>query len=108
MSYVCIHVTVDPSVACKNNPHQLLANPVDCAQYYDCSQKTSSMGQDYLKECKYPDLFSPVTKKCQDFQTVKCDKRPEPQAPCKYTFVIRVPCIESIYKIKNGISLAYR
>ncbi|CAG2185606.1 unnamed protein product [Mytilus edulis] len=55
-----VNCPLDPSVACKNNPHQLLANPVNCAQYYDCSQKTSSMGQDYLKECKYPDLFSTV------------------------------------------------
>ena len=36
-----------------------------------------------MKECPYPDLFSPRTLECDEFTRVTCDKVPEPQAPCK-------------------------
>ena len=37
-----------------------------------------------VEECTYPDLFSRVTMKCDRFEQVDCDHRPEPQAPCEY------------------------
>ncbi|KAJ8316017.1 hypothetical protein KUTeg_006031 [Tegillarca granosa] len=76
---------VDPVALCKNKKSQIFINPVNCAQYYDCSKVNTSLGKAFLSECKYPKLFSSTTKKCEDFTSVKCDRRPEPQAPCKYT-----------------------
>lgn len=50
-----------------------------CAMYINCSRTGH-----YLVECKYPDLYSPVSKTCQSFKSVTCGKRPEPQKPCKF------------------------
>lgn len=77
--------TVDIDSACKKNKTAIVANPFNCAQYYDCSKKTSMFGKPYLQECKYPDLFSPITNSCQPFSSVtgKCGRRKEVQAPCK-------------------------
>ena len=38
------------------------------------------------EECKYPDLFSTITSRCESFIKVNCETRPEPQAPCKYMY----------------------
>nr|XP_022322146.1 uncharacterized protein LOC111123822 isoform X3 [Crassostrea virginica] len=77
---------VDIDSACKKNKTAIVANPFNCAQYYDCSKKTSMFGKPYLQECKYPDLFSPITNSCQPFSSVtgKCGRRKEVQAPCEY------------------------
>lgn len=38
-------------------------------------------------ECSYPDLFSDSSSRCEHFETVACGKRPEPQAPCKFSVI---------------------
>jgi hypothetical protein len=45
-------------------------------------------------ECKYPDLFSRVSNKCERFQNVSCDTRKEPQAPCKFDLNIFTYCVD--------------
>ena len=64
---------------CRKHPTAKLPYPNSCAKFQDCSKGSASR----LSECTYPDLFSTQTGKCENFTTVKCDKRPEPQAPCK-------------------------
>ena len=63
---------------CRKHPTDKIPNMKNCAKYEDCSNQ-----QDTSSECTYPDLFSTVTGKCENFTTVNCEKRPEPQAPCK-------------------------
>ena len=71
---------------CKQNPKAILRKKDNCAQYYNCSV-TNSMYGGHLQECKYPDLFSTVSRRCENFKTVPCDNRTEPQAPCELVFV---------------------
>lgn len=68
---------------CKQNPKAILRKIDNCAQYYNCSVSNSSYGG-HLQECKYPDLFSTVSMECENFKTVTCDNRTEPQAPCEF------------------------
>lgn len=77
---------------CKQNPKAILRKNDNCAQYYNCSVSNSSYGG-HLQECKYPDLFSTVSMGCENFKTVTCDNRTEPQAPCKFWMLRR----QSIY-----------
>ncbi|XP_052252891.1 uncharacterized protein LOC127859481 isoform X4 [Dreissena polymorpha] len=77
---------VDPNQVnqvCQANPSAIFSDPTNCAKYYDCRQ-TLGFGSSYLKECSYPDLFSVSLKSCQNFTTVDCENRTEPQAPCEY------------------------
>ena len=67
---------------CKQNPKAILRKMDNCAQYFNCSVRNSQYGG-HLQECSYPDLFSTVSMKCEDFKTVTCDNRTEPQAPCE-------------------------
>jgi hypothetical protein len=71
---------------CKQNPKAILRKKDNCAQYYNCSVTNSQYGG-HLQECKYPDLFSTVSRRCENFKTVPCDNRTEPQAPCELIFV---------------------
>lgn len=73
---------------CKQNPKAILRKNDNCAQYYNCSVSNSSYGG-HLQECKYPDLFSTVSMGCENFKTVTCDNRTEPQAPCKFWMLRR-------------------
>jgi hypothetical protein len=75
----CFISIVDVPDYCKANPTDIIQDPTNCAQYYNCSDPS----RQYKKECTYPDLFSSVTQRCERFQMVGCRKRPEPQAPCK-------------------------
>jgi hypothetical protein len=68
---------------CQANPTMVFPDSQNCAKYIDCSSPNSPLGS-YVKECKYPQLFSTQTKKCEDFENVQCDKRMEPQTPCTY------------------------
>ena len=70
------------SFYCRQHPHALLGHPDSCAKYYDCSKPGMTL-QAKTEECLYPDLFSTVTGKCENFTTVQCDSRKEPQEPCK-------------------------
>lgn len=73
---------------CKQNPKAILRKNDNCAQYYNCSVSNSSYGG-HLQECKYPDLFSTVSMGCENFKTVTCDNRTEPQAPCEFWMLRR-------------------
>jgi len=67
---------------CKANPTAVIPDATNCARFYDC-REAGLFGVSYRKECHYPDLFSTVTGSCENFTTVACDTRPEPQAPCE-------------------------
>ncbi|XP_062607658.1 uncharacterized protein LOC134269470 [Saccostrea cucullata] len=76
---------------CKQNPKAIFRKNDNCAQYYNCSVDNSKYGK-HLQECKYPDLFSTISMRCENFKTVKCDNRTEPQAPCEY---VQNQCVTS-------------
>ncbi|XP_071165550.1 uncharacterized protein [Mytilus edulis] len=73
----------NPALYCRSNPLQKIANPNNCAQFYDCSKPTGRFGA-YLYECQYPQLFNDVTGNCVVFGNVKCGNRFLPQSPCQY------------------------
>lgn len=83
--------SVDVPEYCQANPSEVLPDPDNCAQYFNCSDPAIrgsingavNLPENYRKECQYPDLFDPVHKECQTFTAVNCSKRNEPQAPCK-------------------------
>ena len=76
---------------CAAHPSEVLPDPDNCAHFFNCSDPTlttiTRVGgltpANYRKECHYPDLFDETIKQCNNFEMVKCDKKPEPQAPCK-------------------------
>ena len=73
---------------CKTKPTAVIAMDSNCAKYYNCSKMTV-MGH-HIEECRYPDLFSPITNQCEPFESVQCHNRTEPMAPCKlYMFSVR-------------------
>jgi hypothetical protein len=80
---IFILLAADIDSFCRANPTSLKPHPSNCAQYYNCSDVNSRYGR-YLEECTYPDLFSSVTMRCQKFQTVSCDAKHEPKAPCMF------------------------
>lgn len=80
------YFSVDVKNYCKANPLDILPDPDNCSHYYNCTQVNLSTVTTST-ECAYPDLFSPVTQRCEMFTSVKCMKRPEPQAPCKYYYL---------------------
>lgn len=67
---------------CTEHPSAILKHPGNCGWYYNCAARESAIGS-YIRECRYPKLFSTVTKQCEDFTDVQCTSRHEPQAPCK-------------------------
>lgn len=67
---------------CIDNPTAIVKHPGNCGWYYNCSNRDSTIGK-YIQECRYPELFSTITKKCEEFTDVNCISRHEPQAPCK-------------------------
>ncbi|XP_062614312.1 uncharacterized protein LOC134276046 [Saccostrea cucullata] len=68
---------------CKVNPRAIQPHRVNCAQFYNCTAAVSGEGS-LLQECRYPDLFSQSSLRCDDFQSVPCGARHEPQTPCEY------------------------
>ncbi|KAJ8316009.1 hypothetical protein KUTeg_006023 [Tegillarca granosa] len=68
---------------CTMNPNKIIPKENSCSQYYNCSNKNSLLGN-YINECQYPDLFSRSSLQCENFHSVSCDSRLEPQAPCEY------------------------
>ena len=62
-----------------------LENPGNCAQYVECRATVShpQLGR-HQAECPYPQLYSSITSRCENFDQVQCGKRFEPRAPCKY------------------------
>ncbi|VDI58558.1 Hypothetical predicted protein [Mytilus galloprovincialis] len=74
---------VDIPDYCKVHPTAMIPDPTNCAKFYNCSQNMATKTA-VTSECKYPDLFSDVSQKCERFQNVSCKSRMEPQAPCEY------------------------
>ncbi|KAL3884669.1 hypothetical protein ACJMK2_024787, partial [Sinanodonta woodiana] len=68
---------------CKANPDEIVPATDNCAQFFNCSTRQTHLGN-HRVECPYPDLFSTLTHSCQNFTTVHCNARPEPEAPCDY------------------------
>ncbi|XP_061184903.1 uncharacterized protein LOC133192909 isoform X1 [Saccostrea echinata] len=73
----------NPEAFCQVNPGMKLEHPTDCSKYYDCSRPNGAYGR-YLFECKYPDLYDQVSKRCETFRTVNCGARTAPLNPCDY------------------------
>ncbi|XP_056000411.1 uncharacterized protein LOC125655333 [Ostrea edulis] len=72
---------------CKGHNDIRLAHDTECQLYYDCSSSEApsfAKGEKYLRECKYPQLFSTRTLRCEDFQNVRCDRRKELKQACDY------------------------
>ena len=91
-------LTADAHQYCMANPKDMLPSIDNCALYFNCSVFGSS-ASDYVKECTYPDLFSVLSFTCQDFTTVHCSNRSEPQAPCKCI----LPTVLKLYKILSPL-----
>lgn len=68
---------------CRRNPESVVPSLTNCAQFYACGDRNSFTGT-YLHECVYPRLYDVSSGTCQDFWSVDCGDRPEPQAPCKF------------------------
>ncbi|XP_062568375.1 uncharacterized protein LOC134230562, partial [Saccostrea cucullata] len=83
---------VDVPDYCKAHLSDILPNPYNCGQYFNCSTGITSTLQSqtprslelFKMECSYPDLFDSSSSKCGHFEIVACRGRPEPQAPCQY------------------------
>ncbi|KAJ8316010.1 hypothetical protein KUTeg_006024 [Tegillarca granosa] len=68
---------------CKAHPGDNIPDKNNCAKFYNCTELLMTNSTN-VNECKYPNLFSRSLKQCDKFQSVKCDTRMEPQAPCEY------------------------
>lgn len=71
---------------CVGNEGLLIADPNNCARYFNCSSlavryEGFELNQD---ECPYPQLFSIETGFCEDFPEVNCKGRFVPKAPCTF------------------------
>lgn len=73
----------DAKLYCQSNQNDVVPVSDNCAQYINCTLYISGSVAEPVQECKYPDLFSTATMKCEKFETVTCDERKEPIAPCK-------------------------
>lgn len=98
-----VSLTVDVPSYCMVHKTAILPDLKTCAKYFNCSD----YGGAHV-ECRYPDLFSTKENKCVNFTSVKCDSRPEPQAPCKnLTFVIcEFVVILNMHYLQKSIILA--
>ncbi|KAL5005161.1 hypothetical protein ScPMuIL_018617 [Solemya velum] len=78
---------------CQAYPWLHLPNPTNCAEYYDCTQRSNPQGfTRFLMECPYPSLFSTETLSCRPFLEVECRDRYEPKTPCEYMQYRQLPC----------------
>lgn len=71
---------------CQQNPDNVLPNPDNCAQFYQCGQINHVTGS-YLRECIYPKLYDATSQTCKHFTEVQCGARYEPKAPCKISLL---------------------
>ena len=82
---------------CEGNPNLRLPHDTECQLYYDCSAEEPpifSPAEKYLRECKYPMLFSTKSMKCEDFESVVCSSRKELKQMCK-SIVLHFVCFET-------------
>ncbi|KAK3101438.1 hypothetical protein FSP39_003609 [Pinctada imbricata] len=72
---------------CEKDATLVTSHPEECQLYYDCDRKYAaipSFFEQYLQECPYPQLFSEVTRKCENFTKVDCGTRKEHKSACDY------------------------
>jgi hypothetical protein len=82
-------ISADIAFYCRAHPGTVLPHPTNCARYFRCpTSKFDSIT--YQEECTYPALYSTVSQSCQNFSSVSCGGRQEPQTPCKYFLLY--PC----------------
>ncbi|WAR27974.1 hypothetical protein MAR_013678 [Mya arenaria] len=64
-------------------------SPANCAQYIDCRPSVShpTLGR-HMAECPYPQLFSSISGRCENYEMVQCGTRYEPRAPCEYATLV--------------------
>ncbi|KAK3610006.1 hypothetical protein CHS0354_032352 [Potamilus streckersoni] len=55
-----------------------------CAKYFECIKAENGSRVMKEQECPYPMLYDVTSGKCNDYQNVKCENRPEPKNPCEY------------------------
>lgn len=92
---IIVWLTVDVPSYCLVHKTAILPDLKTCAKYFNCSD----YGGAHV-ECRYPDLYSTKEKKCVNFTSVKCDSRPEPQAPCKNLVIL------NMHYLKKSFTLA--
>ena len=83
--YMNFCITGKISDYCQHNPGTVLPHPDNCGQFYNCSSVYTLLGS-YIEECSYPKLFDINSRTCLYYTQVNCDKRSEPQGPCKYSY----------------------
>ncbi|XP_061179340.1 uncharacterized protein LOC133187964 [Saccostrea echinata] len=80
----CLKTLQKTQGVCSLTSHEKLANAENCAKYYDCDTKVSSVGEAEVKECPYPLLFDENSQRCHHYSTVQCGTRYEPKDACEY------------------------
>lgn len=68
---------------CHYNPTDIVADPLNCALYVNCSIGTTRFGEHRL-ECLYPKLYDIPSRTCKNFDEVECNGRKIPMEPCEY------------------------
>ncbi|XP_046372857.2 uncharacterized protein LOC124146560 [Haliotis rufescens] len=70
---------------CSSRNVERAAKGDNCAQYYDCVSRDSTLTSDPLvKECPYPMLYNDETNRCEPYALVTCGQRKEAKDPCEY------------------------
>ena len=72
---------------CVDTPDKILPNDYNCAQFFDCHNENTMLGN-HLMECPYPQLFDTALRKCLDYKDVICGSRFEPTSPCKHCILL--------------------
>ena len=99
---------------CEGNPNLRLPHDTECQLYYDCSAEEPpffSPAEKYLRECKYPMLFSTKSMKCEDFESVVCSSRKEMKQMCKsivlhFFLLWDTECTQFIYLVIKEFHIA--
>lgn len=68
---------------CHYNPTDIVADPLNCALYVNCSIGTTRFGE-HILECPYPKLYDIPSRTCKNFDEVECNGRKIPMEPCEY------------------------
>ncbi|XP_067685003.1 uncharacterized protein [Haliotis asinina] len=70
---------------CSGRGVERAAKGDNCAQYYDCLSRDSTITSDpSVKECEYPMLYNDETNRCEHYSQVTCGQRREVKDPCEY------------------------
>ncbi|KAH9514773.1 hypothetical protein Btru_023610 [Bulinus truncatus] len=68
---------------CNAWPGMIMYKEHNCAQFFNCSNPTSSLGA-YIDECPVGQLFNILSSNCQSYNEVMCQGRYEPKQVCDY------------------------